>query len=440
MCYAVCIVGGELHVTGKVHLRVTLYHTHLATSEYEESAGLIGKVDLRVALHNREFAISTTIYSHGAAIYIFTCCVQNISGNHVFKYFRVYERFVDVDDDISFDMSAGIASAIDIGIHISGACQCVIVVCFDNLPFQGVKYKFTAFHEKVVVHIGEHQFSWLEVSIHIQTNLHVVHAIVWLARLQQSTMVFGIVCAFLYAGIVTSAHHLLIDDDVTRHIDGTHAAVGHTTLVAAIVKRTDVGLVDFLIPLQARSGIYSHTTQIIFHTLLRHEVDAAEAAVGILLEHLFRYHIGTVTAEEHTIDDGMLTDAQSRIGIDAKTFFVSQCRTVTAAIDFACYYERVVMLVSRDVYQRVFYMGTMLVERLQRGASFRYVVVEVGILGMLLYPTFLVCIGIRTVTSTIDIDCATTMKFDIRSMVYNSRDVVTAIYIIKVASSDQYTR
>ena len=211
----VCLVYVEVGMLGRhyqvyveVDFSVTLYHTHFTATVGEQYAGAVGEVDLCVALHYREVTISGTIYCHGTAIHILGCSAQHLSllGIHV----GVYECLVDVDDSASLDVSAVEASAIDVGIHEGAVCFDLVVEGLVAYRVSHVPYEVPVLHEESV--IFQVYLHGLEIGIHVEHHLHVIHVAHSLGTFADDT---AVVCCVVYyvvlsplghAGVVASAH------------------------------------------------------------------------------------------------------------------------------------------------------------------------------------------------------------------------------------------
>ena len=80
-------------------------------------------------------------------------------------------------------------------------------------------------------------------------------------------------------------------------------------------------------------------------------------------------------------------------------------------------------------------IGTEVVERFDRRSIACLVVVEVAI-DVMPFQFGIVCIGIRAITTAIDISADTRMDADGITAIDTSRDVVTAIYVVDVATAN----
>ena len=444
----------RLQVFVESHRGVTFHHTHLTTTESEQQTGLIGEEHIGVALHYRCFAITSSIDCHGATIDILT---------RSFQYFRllsihilVNESFSDIDDRTSIDMSTIEASAVDVSIDKGGAIDYLVVEGL-ILGSLHIPVECGRLHKSSrSIHVGSQRLGH-QVGVHIEPHLHVLHLhdfgelvvldvdllLGVLTRFEQAAVVSSIVGTCYDTSIVTSAHYLLIDDEVAWHVDGVHALIGHATLVTSKVERAHIGCHRNVVPQEFGLDVHRHTLHVGGHVCLFLEVDAAEGDIFSILACILgqdtrEHHVLTVTTEEHAIDGGILAHPEGRLGCSLVAS-LGERSAVTSAIHVACHHDSL-LLTSRDMHQGALHVRAEIVECFERSLCCcpTYVIV-VGIFGMLVPPIGVVGIGIRTVTATVDIAYQATMDVHITAVVHGARDIVTAIDVVDAPCGDIHT-
>ena len=112
--------------------------------------------------------------------------------------------------------------------------------------------------------------------------------------------------------------------------------------------------------------------------------------------------------------------------------------TVASAIDSTADNGRMFRICSHYSDRYLLGIGAEVVQSLYRGLSVRDGIIEVSI-DIMAYQIGIVGIGIRTVTATIDITADTRTDTDGITAIDTSCDVVTAINIVDVATTDNDT-
>ena len=158
-------------------------------------------------------------------------------------------------------------------------------------------------------------------------------------RTNQTTQELGIEIGFVDIGIVTTAHHLIINNNGFVEVDGNLAGHLHATHITAAVERTEIRGIFFvfitravcILFIKVNTGHQSHgsTVHVGLESGLISQVNTAEVrtrsischvstvihTAGIMLQDVLVYHVRTVVTQEHRVCIDIRTDLQLHLGL-----------------------------------------------------------------------------------------------------------------------------
>ena len=243
-------------------------------------------------------------------------------------------------------------------------------------------------------------------------------------------------------GVVATAHELIKDVQSMINQIGIFAGNGHTTHITAEEERSDIaGVFDIVFQIALiicltlfvehdfGLQVHSHTFHIVGKIgLVLIEFKRAVFGLRIPFQDVRVYHLLTVVAQEHPVGYHVGTDFQLHSRVSP---CVIQRGTVAAYIDTAFDDGGMVGVCSFQTDRHLLGVGAVVVE-----VSYVFSKVQVSVFLVILLH---IRVGIGTVAAAVDVALDGGIDADGIAAIHYASDVVTAIYIIYIASSHQHT-
>ena len=253
---------------------------------------------------------------------------------------------------------------------------------------------------------------------------------------QQTTQILSIQsCLSIDIGIVTTSHQLVKDNDFIVEVERLGTIKLHATHITTTIERTKLGRIFLVAWIENNTwlDIHGHGIHIAFEIIFIRQVNAIDGFH--FSQNILCYHILTIVAQEHLVCNHVRTNLQLRCSIPRRVISM-QRGTVTAAIDSTADNSRMVSICSHYADRHRLRIGSELLQGCHRIGAWLIIDVTIDVVVLI---RFLVSIGIRTVTSTIDIALDAAMNTYRITTIDLACDIVTTIDVINITSGNQHT-
>ena len=239
-----------------------------------------------------------------------------------------------------------------------------------------------------------------------------------------------------HIGIITTAHHLIIYNNLLIEVQRVDAIVGDTTHVTTAIERTEIGSIIYIGIIEYHTGfdIHCHGFHVFGELGGIRQIQRTEGMIGIAPQYTALTgidHIGTIITHKYIVGINIWTNLQLGESVFVGIVIMERS-TVTSAIDGTANDSGLCRLsTDKD--------GNRLGNRTERIQSLHRVtawfIIEVIVIRIILLR-FLIGIGVGTVSTTIDITFDTMIDANGGATPYLTRDIITAIDIINIAAKD----